>query len=243
MDLNLDGKRALVTGASRGIGRAIALALAGAGARVVAGHRQPSESADKLARDLDVHGGHVVTADVSTSEGTSALLECCREALGGLDIVVNSAGIIEPRPYDQLDLGTWNAHIATNLTGTHLVIQRALPLLADGASIVNIGSGLAFVGMPSRTAYGASKAGLTGLTRSLIRELGSRGIRVNVIAPGLVETDMMTGQPDEARRRFEAVSALHRVGRPQDVAAVALFLASPVSGFVNGVPLPVDGGV
>jgi 3-oxoacyl-[acyl-carrier protein] reductase len=242
MDLNLDGKRALVTGGARGIGRAIALALASEGATVIAGHRRPSESAEKLAQDLAPSGGHVVMADVSSAAGADTLLAECEAKLGGLDVVVNSAGITAP-PYDRLDLDTWNAHLDINLTGTHLVIQRALPLLRDGASIVNISSGLAFVGMPNCAAYGASKAGLTGLTRSLIRELGDRKIRVNVISPGLVETDMTAGQPSEHHRRFAAASALHRVGRPWDIAAVAVFLASPASAFVNGVTLPVDGGV
>jgi NAD(P)-dependent dehydrogenase (short-subunit alcohol dehydrogenase family) len=243
MDLQLDGKRALVTGASRGIGRAIALALADEGVRVVAGHHRPSEEADRLAEQLSSAEGHVVAADVSSADGVAALLARCQDALGGLDVIVNAAGVIEPGPLGDVRLETWQAHIDTNLTGTHLVVQGALPLLAEGASIVNIGSGMAFAGMPARAAYAASKAGLTGLTRSLIRELGSRGIRVNVISPGLVDTEMATSQPEEARRRFEMVSALHRLGHPRDIASVVLFLVSPLSGWVNGVTLPVDGGV
>ncbi len=243
MDLALSGKRALVTGATRGIGRAVALALADEGARVVAGHRQPGEAAEKLTRDLAPAGGHVVRADVSRAAEAADLLEQCASLLGRLDILVNCAGVLIPQPYGQLSPQVWDEHIAVNLTGTHLVTQHALPLLADGASVVNISSGLAFAGMPARAAYAAAKAGLTGLTRSLIRELGARQIRVNVIAPGMVETEMLAGQPVEARRRFEAVTALHRVGRPAEIAAVTLFLASPLSGFENGVTLPVDGGV
>lgn len=243
MDLALNGKRALVTGASRGIGRAVALALAAEGARVVAGHRQPGEAAQRLAGELAAGGGHVVRADVSRADEVRELLRQCAGLLGGLDILVNCAGVLIPQPYAQLSQEVWDEHVAVNLTGAHLVIQQALPLLADGGSIVNISSGLAFAGMPARAAYAAAKAGLTGLTRSLIRELGTRGIRVNVIAPGMVETEMLAAQPAEARRRFEAVSALHRVGQTADIAAVTLFLASPLSGFVNGVTLPVDGGV
>lgn len=243
MDLNLTGKRALVTGASRGIGRSIAIALANEGVRVVAAHRRPSESAEKLASDLAAMGGHVVRADLSREDEVRGLLTGCAELLGGLDIVVSCAGVMTPVPYQQIDPATWDEHVGVNLTAAHLVIQHALPLLADGASIVAVSSGLAFVGMPGRTAYAAAKAGLTGLARSLIRELGSRGIRVNVIAPGLVETEMLSSQPDDARRRFAAVSALHRIGLPGDIASVAVFLASPASAFVNGVTLPVDGGV
>jgi 3-oxoacyl-[acyl-carrier protein] reductase len=243
VDLNLEGRRALVTGGSRGIGRAVTLALAAEGVRVVAGHRTPSPEAESLAEELTPLGGHVVAADVGTEAGARALASAAETQLGGLDVVVTCAGVTEPRLYDAVDPDNWSEQIRTNLTGTHLVLQQALHLLADGGSIIAIGSGLAFAGMPARAAYAASKAGLTGLIRSLIREVGDRGIRVNVVSPGLVETDMLADQPSEARRRFEAVTALHRIGRPAEVAAVVLFLASPASGLVNGVTLPVDGGV
>lgn len=243
MELNLNGKRALVTGASRGIGRAIATALANEGVRVMGAHRRPSESAGEVARDLRACGGQLVEADLSSATDVENLLARCAELLGGLDIVISCAGVMRPKPYPELGLSVWNEHLDVNLTAAHLVIQRALPLLTEGASIVGVSSGLAFTGMPGRAAYAASKAGLTGLARSVIREVGSRGIRVNVISPGLVETEMLDGQADDARRRFAAVSALGRVGKPDDIAAVALFLASPVSRFVNGVTLPVDGGV
>ena len=243
MELRLEGKRALVTGASRGIGRAIALALAAEGARVVAGYRRPGPEAAAVERELKEHHGHAVQADLAEPGGPRRLAEQCGSLLGGLDILVNNAGAMSQQPYDELPPDEWERLIGTNLTAVHLLVQAALPLLADGSSIVNIGSGLALAGMPGRAPYTASKAGLIGLSRSLAKELGPRRIRVNLIAPGIVETDLTADLPPAARQRYESLSASGRLGQVSDIASVAVFLASTASSYVNGVSLPVDGGI
>ncbi|KAF4407480.1 MULTISPECIES: SDR family NAD(P)-dependent oxidoreductase [Streptomyces] len=245
MDLGLTGKRALVTGGSRGIGRAAVLALAREGVHVVAGHRQHSEAAAGLERDLKALGGNhrLVAADLSTPEGAAELVAAAGETLGGIDIIVNNAGAMSQVPYAQLEQGEWDRLIFTNLTAVHLIVQHALPLLGEGAAIVNIGSGLAMVGMPGRAHYTASKAGLVGLSRSLAKELGRKGVRVNVIAPGIIETDLAGHLDPAARARYESLAALGRLGRPEDIANAVLFFAGSLSGFVSGATLPADGGI
>jgi 3-oxoacyl-[acyl-carrier protein] reductase len=245
MDLGITGKRALVTGASRGIGRAIALSLAREGATVVAGYRQDSEAAATLGRELKELGdGHLtVQADLSSAAGVTELVGACKENLSGLDVIVNNAGAMSQIPYGELPPAEWDRMLFTNLTAAHLVVQQALPILADDASIINIGSGLALVGMPGRAHYTASKAGLVGLSRSLAKELGKRGIRVNVISPGIVETDLASHLTPEGRKRYESLASLGRLGQPADIAKVALFYASDLSGFVSGTALAADGGI
>jgi NAD(P)-dependent dehydrogenase (short-subunit alcohol dehydrogenase family) len=245
MELGLKGKRALVTGGSRGIGKAIALAFAKQGGQVVAGYRQDSEAVTALEKELQALGsGHrLVRADISTDAGVTELLDACQETLGGLDVIVNNAGAMSQIPVAELESAEWERLINTNLTAPYRIVRKALPLLADGASIINIGSGLALVGMPGRAHYTASKAGLLGLSRSLAKELGGRGIRVNVISPGIVETDLAGHLTPEGRRRYEAMASLGRLGQPEDISNVALFFASDLSRFVSGANVPADGGI
>lgn len=245
MELGLKDKRALVTGGSRGIGRAITLALAKEGVQVVAGYRQDSEAVTALEKELQALGsGHrLVRADIGTDDGVTALLAACQETLGALDVIVNNAGAMSQIPYAELPDAEWERLIGTNLTAPHRIVRRALPLLRSGASIINIGSGLALVGMPGRAHYTASKAGLLGLSRSQAKELGRRGIRVNVISPGIVETDLAGHLTDEGRKRYESMASLGRLGQPEDIADAALFFASDLSRFVSGANLPADGGI
>jgi len=242
-EIRLDGKRALVTGGSRGIGRAIALTLADAGATVIACYQRDSEAAAALDRELKTRGGEAVRADVTSPDDVADLLARCGQTLGGLDLVVNNAGAMSHVPFADLEPAEWQRMIDTNLTSIYLVCRQALPMLADGSAIVNIGSGLATVGMPARTHYTASKAGVIGMTRSLCKELGGRGIRVNTISPGIVETDLLSRVPDEQRAQYARLSALGRLGRPDDIADVVLFLASDLARYVTGVDLRVDGGI
>lgn len=239
------GKRALVTGGSRGMGRAVALALARAGAAVAACYRQPGEAVDTLTAELkelgDAHT--LLQGDISVPAEAAQLADTAGERLGGLDIIVNSAGAISHVPYAELSLQEWQRIIATNLTGVHTVIQRALPLLGPGSSVVNIGSAVATVGMATGAHYTASKAALIGLTRSLAKELGPRGIRVNTLAPGIIETDQAARLTPERRKQYESMLPLGRLGRPEEVAEVALFLASERSSYVNGATITVDGGI
>jgi glucose 1-dehydrogenase/3-oxoacyl-[acyl-carrier protein] reductase len=242
---DLAGKRALVTGGSRGIGRAVILALARAGASVVAGHQQESDAADSLRRELKETGGDhlLVAADVRDPAQIGHLVAAAGEHLGGLDTLVNAAGTITHIPYDELSLAAWNAVIGINLTGTHLVTQGALELLGDAGSVVNIGSAAALVGLPMRAHYMAAKSGLIGLTRSQAKELGPRGIRVNLVSPGAIDTDQAVHLSPEARRAITDRISLGRLGTADEVAAVVLFLASDVSSYVNGAIFTVDGGI
>ena len=239
----LESKKALVTGGSRGIGREIVLEYARAGASVVTCGQHSSEALTSLSHELkDVGGQHrVLIADVTHPEEVDHLLEECRAMLGGLDILVHNAGVNSRVPFPELTLEEWQRIMDTNLGAAYRVTQRALPLLAPGGSVVFVGSRVAGVGMPSGAHYTASKAGLVGLARSLAKELGPRGLRVNVVAPGPMESD--APMPPEARQRFEHTVALRRLGRPSDVAGVAMFLASDLAAFVNGETINVDGGV
>jgi 3-oxoacyl-[acyl-carrier protein] reductase len=245
MFADLAGKRALVTGGSRGIGRAIVLGLARAGASVVVGHQRESEAADGLRRELKETGGNhlLVTADAADPEQIQGMVAAAGEHLGGLDIVVNVVGTISHVPYGELPLADWNAVIGTNLTATHLVTQHSLALLGDSGSVVNIGSGAGLVGVPLRAHYTAAKTGLIGLTRSLAKELGGRGIRVNLVSPGVIETDQAAHLTEAARRAYVNRIPLGRLGTAEEVAAVVLFLASDVSSYVNGATFTVDGGI
>jgi NAD(P)-dependent dehydrogenase (short-subunit alcohol dehydrogenase family) len=244
MDLQLKGKRALVTGGSRGIGRAITLSLLRQGVEVVACYRQESDAVESLKKEIaEIGTGYLVQADVSQADEVTRLIEECNTRLGGLDIVVNNAGIMNQVPYKDLPLAEWQSLLNTNLTAVYLVIQAALPLLSTGASVINVGSGLAMRGIPARAHYTASKAGVVGLTRSLCKELGGQGIRVNTVAPGIVETDLAPEMTTEQRKRYEAMTAFGRPAKPEDVANVVLFLASNLAGFVSGVTLNVDGGI
>jgi 3-oxoacyl-[acyl-carrier protein] reductase len=166
----------------------------------------------------------------------------CRTRLGTLDTVVNNAGVISFVPADKLPLDEWQRMIANNLTAAFLVSQRALPLLGEGSSVINIGSAAAFLGMPLRAHYTAAKAGLVGLTRSMVKELGPRGIRVNVVSPGPVETDDDEEKYEALRTHYAPVVPLRRLGSVDDVAGVVLFLASDLSRYVTGANIPVDGG-
>ncbi|MGJ6967147.1 SDR family NAD(P)-dependent oxidoreductase [Streptosporangium sp. G11] len=243
MEFRLAGKKALVTGGTRGIGRAIVLGLAQAGADVITCHRQEGEAADRLARELKEIGGdhHVIKADVGRIEDIERLAEECRSRFGSLDIVVNNAGVISHIPFAELSLEEWRRVLDANLTGTAFVVSASLPLLSAGASIVNVGSRVATVGVPLRAHYTASKAGLIGLTRSLAKELGPRGIRVNVVAPGPVETEVEIPAP--VRERYKNMIPLGRLGASDEVANVVLFMASDLSSFVSGETIHVDGGI
>jgi glucose 1-dehydrogenase/3-oxoacyl-[acyl-carrier protein] reductase len=242
---DLAGRRALVTGGTRGIGRAVVLGLARAGATVVVGHQRQTEEAESLRRELkDTGGDHLlVQADVADPVQIGELIEATGTHLGGLDIVINSVGTISHIPYAQLPLEAWTQVLATNLTATHLVTQGALPLLGGSGSVVNIGSGAGLVGVPLRAHYTAAKTGLIGLTRSLSKELGAKGIRVNLVSPGVIETDQAAGMPEAARTAYTSRIPLGRLGEADEVAAVVLFLASDVSSYVNGATFTVDGGI
>jgi len=245
LDLGLEGKRALVTGGSRGIGRAIVLGLAQSGATVAACYNRESDDVKRLRGELEQVGGdsYLTQADVSDAASVQRFVGEAGERLGGLDIVINNAGVVSHAMIEQLELDEWHRVIDTNLTAVYLVAKAALPLMGDGGSIVNITSAVAMRGMPARTHYISSKAGLIGLTRALCKEVGRRGIRVNALAPGIIETDQTSDLDDAGRARYSGLAALNRLGSPEEIAAATLFLASDRASFISGVTLNVDGGI
>ncbi|MER7751183.1 SDR family NAD(P)-dependent oxidoreductase [Kitasatospora sp. NPDC097643] len=249
MDLGLRGKRALVTGGTRGVGRGIVLALARAGVDVVTCYQQESEHVASLERELKETGGRhrVIQADLSQPVQVARLLEKVAEEWDHLDLVVNNAGAISHIPYAQLPLEEWQRIVGTNLTAAHLVIQHALPLLREGSSVISIGSKAVDAGIPLRSHYTATKAALVGLSRSLAKEFGASGIRFNVVALGVVETENLHGMPADQKelmvQRYSAKTALGRLGTPDEVAGAILWLASDLSRYVTGSTVSVDGGI
>ncbi len=202
-------------------------------------------AADGLARELKELGDshRVVQADVTTAAGAATLATACQETLGGLDVVVNNVGVDGQAHLAELTAQEWQRVIDANLTSCFLVTQAALPLLGEGGSIVNLGASVGLRGRAGAAHYGASKAALLGLTRSLAKELGGRGIRVNTVAPGVIETEPGAGPPPAVRARLSAMTALGRLGTSADVTAVVVFLASDASQYVTGVTINVDGGM
>jgi 3-oxoacyl-[acyl-carrier protein] reductase len=185
----------------------------------------------------------VTAADVASDDEVRDLFADIERRWGRIDTLVNNAGVVSHRSLDELDAFEWDRVLNVNLGGVYRACRAALPLLDDGGSIINITSAVANVGMAGRTHYTASKAGIVGFTRSLCKELGSHHVRVNAIAPGIVDTDQVAGLTSEQRARYEHLAALGRLGRPEDIARAAVFFAADYSSFVTGAVLVVDGGI
>ncbi|HEX5012701.1 MAG TPA: 3-oxoacyl-[acyl-carrier-protein] reductase [Candidatus Limnocylindrales bacterium] len=235
---SLEGKLALVTGGSRGIGRAIALELGRAGAEVVVGYRTGREEAEAVAAEI---GGRAVEADVSDAESAKALVE----AAGDLDVLVNNAGLTRDGLLVRMSDDDWRTVIETNLSSVFYTCRAATrPMMRKRAgSIVNVSSIVGVHGNWGQTNYAASKAGIIGFTKSLARELGSRNVRANVVAPGYVKTQLTDVLPEEATTAMLTNTPLGRLGDPEDVAGAVRFLCSDAAAFVTGDVLLVDGGL
>jgi 3-oxoacyl-[acyl-carrier protein] reductase len=235
---SLDGKLALVTGASRGIGRAIAEELARAGASVVIGYRSGREEAEELASAID---GRAVQADVSSADEAKRLVD---EA-GDVDVLVNNAGLTRDGLLARMSDDDWRTVIETNLSSVFYTCRAVTrPMMKKrGGSIINISSIVGVHGNWGQTNYGASKAGIIGFTKSLARELGSRNIRANVVAPGYVKTALTEVLPDEATAAMVQQTPLGRVAEPAEIAGAVRFLASDQASFITGEVLLVDGGL
>ena len=235
---SLEGKTALVTGASKGIGRAIATELAKAGASVVLGYRTGVEEAEQLAQEL---GGRAVQADVSSADDARRLVE---EA-GDVDILVNNAGVTRDGLLARMSDDDWRTVLETNLSSVFYTCRAVTrPMMRKrGGSIVNISSVVGVHGNWGQTNYGASKAGIIGFTKSLARELGSRNVRANVVAPGYVKTQLTDVLPEDATKAMLANTPLGRLGDPEDVAGAVRFLCSDAASFITGEVLLVDGGL
>ncbi|MET0343937.1 MAG: 3-oxoacyl-ACP reductase family protein [Polyangiales bacterium] len=241
---NLAGKRALVTGASRGIGAAIARRLAHEGASVALTYEHSAERAEALARELTSPGRKAIALRVDAADpaAVQAGVDRAAEALGGLDILVNNAGIARGGPPESLTLADIDAILNVNVRGVIVASQAALKHLKHGGRIISIGSNLALaVPDPGISLYSASKAALVGWTRGLARDLGPRGITVNLVHPGSTDTDMNPAEgPNAAGQR--ARIPFGEYGKPEDIAAVVAFLAGDESRFVNGTGFLADGG-
>jgi 3-oxoacyl-[acyl-carrier protein] reductase len=235
---SLDGKTALVTGASRRIGRAIAEELARAGASVVVGYRAGAEEAEAVANEI---GGRAVQADVADPDEAKRLVE---EA-GDLDVLVNNAGLTRDGLLARMPDEDWRAVLDTNLGGVfHTCRAAARGMMRRRAgSIVNISSIVGVHGNPGQTNYSAAKAGIIGFTKALARELGQRGVRANVVAPGYISTRLTEVLPDELKDAMLANTPLGRLGDPADVAGAVRFLSSDAAAFITGEVLLVDGGL
>jgi 3-oxoacyl-[acyl-carrier protein] reductase len=235
---SLAGRLALVTGGSRGIGAAIARQLAAAGADVVVGFNSGGDEAAALANEI---GGRSIQADVSSAEDAARLVE---EA-GELDILVNNAGLTRDGLLARMSDEDWQTVIETNLSSVFYTCRAvARPMMKKRAgSIVNVSSIVGIHGNWGQTNYAASKAGIIGFTKSLARELGSRGVRANVVAPGYVQTRLTEVLPDEAKQAMLTATPLGRLGDPGDVAGAVRFLCSDEASFITGEVLQVDGGL
>jgi 3-oxoacyl-[acyl-carrier protein] reductase len=244
----LAGKTAVVTGASKGIGAGIAKAFGKEGANVVVNYARGKEDAEKVAAAIEKAGGKavVVQADVSKQSDVDRLFEVAKKTFGSVDVLVNNAGVYEFAPIDQVTEASYRRMFDLNVLGTVLSTQAAVKSMnGDGGSIINVSSVVALTPAPTATIYSATKGAVDVITRTLALELGPRKIRVNSLSPGLVETEgtRAVGTSDgEFREMAVARTPLGRVGQPDDIAKVAVFLASEDSGWITGEVLPVGGG-
>lgn len=244
----MEGKVALVTGSSRGIGRAIALGLALQGAKVVVNHRASSEQAAEVVAAIQAQGGEAVAmaADVSDFDQAQQLVKTTISSLGSIDILVNNAGTTRDKLLMQMKEADWDAVLNTNVKSVFNCCKAAVrPMLRArrGGRIINISSVSGLVGQVGQTNYSASKAGIIGLTYALAKELGSRQITVNAVAPGYIPTVLTEGLPQEIKDAITQATPLGRFGRSEDIANAVVFLASDRAAFITGITLRVDGGL
>ena len=244
--MDLTGKTAIVTGGSRGIGRAICLELARRGANIVfsyAGNAAAAEETVKLVEETGATA-RAVQGDVTSADSAKELVEAAKE-LGGVDILVNNAGITRDKLAARMSEEDFDAVIATNLKGAFLMTKAVLrPMMrTKSGAIVNMASVVGIMGNAGQANYAASKAGLIGMTKSVAREVASVGIRVNAVAPGYIETDMTAAMPEAAQQAMCSAIPAARAGKPEDVAHAVAFLVSDEAAYITGQVLAVDGGM
>lgn len=245
--MNLNDRIAVVTGASRGIGRAVAEALARAGAGVVVNYTSRADDAVAVAAGIKASGGRaeVFQADISRPDQAAALVDFAVSAFGRLDILVNNAGITRDSLLLRMKDEDWDAVIGVNLKGAFNCARAAARIMmkARWGRIINISSIVGLVGNAGQANYAAAKAGLVGFTKAVARELGSRNVTVNAVAPGYIRTEMTAGLPEAVKKQLQERIVLGRLGEPEEVANLVVFLASDLAGYITGQVIVIDGGM
>ncbi|KOA19054.1 3-oxoacyl-[acyl-carrier-protein] reductase FabG [Clostridium homopropionicum DSM 5847] len=245
--INLKGKNAIVTGASRGIGRAIALKLAELGCNLVLNYRSDINSVQEVAKEIEAIGvkAVVVQGDVSSFEEAKKIVDAAKENLGSIDILVNNAGITKDTLIMRMKEEDFDKVIEVNLKGAFNCIRHTVPIMIKQKSgrIINISSVVGLSGNAGQVNYAAAKAGIIGITKSVAKEIASRGITVNAVAPGFIETDMTEVLGDKVKENIKASIPLNRLGEPVDIANTVAFLASDMSNYITGQVISVDGGM
>ena len=241
------GKTALVTGASRGIGRAIALALAAKGFAVALNYAGSHDAAEAVKKEIEEAGGKAFTiqGDVSKSEDVDRIFKAVKDEFGGLDVLVNNAGINRDALLIRMKESNWDDVIATDLKSDFLTTKAAAAMMMRKrkGSIINISSVVGIMGNIGQANYAAAKAGVIGLTKACAKEMAARNIRVNAVAPGFIETAMTDGIPEKIREGMISSIPMGRMGQPEDIAKAVCFLASDDSSYITGQVLVVDGGL
>ncbi|MFE4710494.1 MULTISPECIES: SDR family oxidoreductase [Paenibacillus] len=246
MGNNLSGKVAVVTGSSRGIGRAIAEELARNGAKVVVNYSSSPDKAEEVVSEIKQNGGEAVAiqADISNVAQLEKLFEETVKAFGALDILVNNAGVMMTKPLAAVTEEDFDKQFGINVKGTFFAIQQAVKHMGQGGRIINFSTSVAGVMFPTYSVYAGSKGAVEQFTRQLAKELGPKGITINAVAPGPVNTELFTvGKSEEQIDGIRKMNAFGRLGEPEDIAGAVVFLASDASGWVTGQTLRVNGGM
>lgn len=250
LPIDLTSKTTLITGASQGIGAQIARTFHAAGSKVILNHpgfEQTHSDAQSFADELNnkrENSAYVLAADISKADAVEDMMKEIKDSpdLGAIDYLVNNAGIIRDRTVAKMSLKDWNSVIDVNLSGTFHVAKYGLEVMHDDGAIVSLGSIAALQGFYGQANYAAAKGGVHAMTRVLSRECAKRNIRVNAIAPGVVQTDMVESIPKEVRDEMIKNVPLGRLGLPQEIASVAVFLCSPLASYITGQTIEVNGG-
>ena len=237
-------KVALITGASRGIGKSIAVELAKSNTNIILNYNRDEEEANEAAAEIKKYGAECIAmkADISKFDECAAMMEAVKKKFGALDILVNNAGALSDKTLKNMTKEQWDFVLGINLDGTFNVTKNALPLIRDNGRVINISSIVGISGNFGQTNYAASKAGIIGFTKSLARELGKRRITVNAVAPGFIDTQMTKSVAFFRRKIIMAMIPLGRAGATEDVANLVAFLASDKAGYITGEVICVDGG-